>query len=205
MPENLERGTSKRFPDAAFDIIAIASSAGGLKALSSVLSALPGTFQAGIVVVQHIAPRYPSVIASILTRSTSLTVTQACQGDILNAATVYIAPPDQHLLVIEDGSLILSQSEPVHYVRPSADVLFTSVATVFRERAIAVILTGTGMDGTAGALVIKQKGGLVIAQDKDTSEFFGMPEAAIHAGAVDMVLPLDGIAPTLCKLVTSGV
>jgi two-component system chemotaxis response regulator CheB len=173
--------------------------------IRSVLSALPGTFQASVVVVQHIAPKFPSVIASILKRSTPLTVTQARQGDILNPATVYIAPPDQHLLVSEDGSLILSQSEQVHYVRPSADVLFTSVAEVFGERAIAVILTGTGMDGAEGAQVVKQKGGIVIAQNRDTSEFFGMPDAAIHTGAVDMILPLDDIAQTLCKLVTSGV
>ena len=104
------------------------------------------------------------------------------------------SPPNRHLLVNPDGiSLSLSQSELVHFVRPSADLLFESVAASY-DRAIAV-LTGTGSDGTMGVEAIKKMNGTVIAQDRETSEFFGMPSAAIHSGCVDFILPLNEIPP----------
>lgn len=101
----------------------------------------------------------------------------------------------------EDHAISLTQTELVHFVRPSADLLFESVAASSRERAIAVVLTGTGIDGSMGVGAIKKMGGTVIAQDEETSEFFGMPSAAIHTGNVDFVLPLEEIAPALVKLV----
>lgn len=101
----------------------------------------------------------------------------------------------------EDHAISLTQAELVHFVRPSADLLFESVAASSRERAIAVVLTGTGIDGSMGVGAIKKMGGTVIAQDEETSEFFGMPSAAIHTGNVDFVLPLEEIAPALVKLV----
>jgi two-component system chemotaxis response regulator CheB len=131
-----------------------------------------------------------------------LTVKQAKEGDVLCPSTIYIAPPNQHLMVTPSGIVTLSNSELVHFVRPSADVLFKSVADVYGSRAIAVILTGTGVDGSAGIQAIKQMGGMVIAQDESTSEFFGMPNSAISTGSVDLILPLDEIATTLLSLVT---
>jgi two-component system chemotaxis response regulator CheB len=141
-------------------------------------------------------------MADILSRRTSLRVKQAEEGDRLAPATVSIAPPDRHLLVNPDGTLSLSQSELVHFVRPSADLLFESVAASYRRRAIAVVLTGTGSDGAMGVRAIKQMGGTVIVQDEKTAEFFGMPAAAIHTGQVDHILPLDEIAPALLTLLT---
>ena len=185
----------------AFDIVALASSAGGLTALSTVLSALPADFPATMVVVQHLDPRHRSLMADILERRTSLRVKQAAEGDCLEPSTIYIAPPDRHLLVNVDGTLSLSQSELVHFVRPSADLLFESVAASYRDRAIAVVLTGTGSDGVMGVQAIKKMGGTVIAQDEKTAEFFGMPGAAIHTGSVDFVLPLDEIGAALVTLV----
>jgi len=141
-------------------------------------------------------------MADILSRRTSLRVKQAEEGDRLAPGTVAIAPPDRHLLVNPDGTLSLSQSELVHFVRPSADLLFESVAASYRERAIAVVLTGTGSDGAMGVQAIKKMGGRVIVQDERTAEFFGMPTAAIHTGQVDQILPLDEIAPAIITLVT---
>jgi two-component system chemotaxis response regulator CheB len=202
---NAKVGSHMQHPtDAAFDIVAMAASAGGLTALSRVLADLPSHFPAAIVVVQHLDPRHRSLMATILSRRTPLQVKQAEEGEHTVTATVYIAPPNRHLLVNPDGTLSLSQSELVHFVRPSADLLFESVAASYRERAIAVVLTGTGSDGVMGVQAIKKMGGTVIAQDERTAEFFGMPSAAIQSGSVDFVLPLDEIAAALIALVVKG-
>ncbi len=203
-PRNDRQDAPSRFPHAAFDVVALAASAGGLTALGQVLTGLPSDFPATIVVVQHLDPRHRSLMADILSRRTSLQVKQAEEGDHLVSATVYIAPPNRHLLVNPDGSLSLSQSELVHFVRPSADLLFESVAASYKDRAIAVVLTGTGSDGAMGVQAIKKMGGTVIVQDEKTSEFFGMPGAAIQTGSTDFVLPLDEISPALVTLVMKG-
>lgn len=140
-------------------------------------------------------------MAEILSRRTLLRVKQAEEGERLNQATAYIAPPNRHLLVNPDGTLSLSQSELVHFVRPSADLLFESVAASFKDRAIAVVLSGTGSDGSMGVRAIKKLGGTVIAQDERSSEYFGMPGAA--AQHADFVLPLEEIAPALVTLVVA--
>jgi len=184
-----------------FDIVALTASAGGLAALSRVISMLPRDFPAAVVVVQHLDPRHRSLMADILARRTRLPVKEAEHGEHIRPATVYVAPPNSHLLVNSDGTLSLSQSELVHFVRPSADLLFESVAASYKDRAIAVVLTGTGMDGKMGVQAIKKMAGTVIVQDKQTSEFFGMPDAAMQTGCVDFVLPIDEVADALIKLV----
>ena len=184
-----------------FEIVAIAASAGGLTALTKVLSPLPAGFGAAVVVVQHLDPRHRSLLAQILGRRTSLPVREAAEGARLEPGTVYVAPPDRHLLVNSDATVSLSKSELVHFTRPSADLLFESVAHAYGERAIAVVLTGTGSDGSMGILAVKKRGGTVIVQDEATSEFFGMPSAAIRTGMVDFVLALDEIPGALSTLV----
>ena len=191
--------------DAAFDVVALAASAGGLTALSSVLADLPAGFPAGILVVQHLDPRHRSLMADILSRRTHLEVKQAEDGDRLAGGRVYIAPPNRHLLLNGDGSLSLTQTELVHFVRPSADLLFESVAASYKDRSIAVVLSGSGGDGSMGVKAIKKMGGTVLAQDKMTSEFFGMPGAAIDSGNVDFVLPLEEIASALVTLMKGQV
>ncbi len=188
----------------AFDVVAIAASAGGLNAINMVLSQLPSEFPAAIVVVQHLDPRHRSLMAEILARNTTLRVKQAEEGEMMQTGTVYIAPPDQHLLVNSDGTLTLSQSELVHFVRPSADLLFESVAASHKDRSIAVVLTGTGSDGSMGVQAIKKMGGTVICQDVDSAEFTGMPLAAMQSKCVDFSLPLDEIAAALVTLVMKG-
>ena len=188
----------------SFDVIAIASSAGGLKAVSHVLHALPAAFPPSIVVVQHLDPRHRSLMADILSRRTVLPVKEAEEAEKLRPGNVYIAPPNKHLLVNPDATLSLSQSELVHFVRPSADLLFESVAGSFKERAIAVVLSGTGSDGSMGVQAIKKMGGTVLAQDEGSAEFFGMPHAAIQTGCVDFVLSLAEISGALVTLVQTG-
>jgi two-component system chemotaxis response regulator CheB len=177
--------------------VAVAASAGGLKALTAFLSALPADFPVPVVVVQHLHREAPSTLAAILDRRCAIAVREAVDGDRLSAATVYVAARDHHLVVNSDATLSLTTSELVHFVRPSADVLFESAASSYRGRLMAVVLTGAGSDGAAGVLAVKREGGYVLAQDEATSDSFGMPAAAIGTHVVDEVLALDDIAPAV--------
>ncbi|TMD40470.1 MAG: chemotaxis protein CheB [Chloroflexi bacterium] len=190
-------------PPTSFDIIAIAASAGGVIALTEVLAHLPESLGAIIVIVQHVDPRHRSLMPQVIGRQSRMPVVHAEEGALLERAHIYLAPPDRHLLVKRGGTLTLTDTELVNFVRPSADLLFESVAAVYGPRAIAVVLTGSGHDGALGVTAIKQRGGTVVAQDEATSEFFGMPSAAIKTGAVDFVLALDEIAPKLVGLVAA--
>ena len=167
-----------------FDIVALAASAGGLKALTEVLAALPRDFPAALVVVQHLDPRHRSLMADILAGAPRSRSGRPREGDRVGAGHGPASRrPNRHLLVNPDGTLSLSQTELVHFVRPSADLLFESVAASYRERAIAVVLSGTGSDGAMGVKAIKKMGGTVIVQDEETAEFSGMPGAAQQTGA----------------------
>jgi two-component system chemotaxis response regulator CheB len=188
---------------AAFEIVALAASAGGLAALSCVLGGLPAAFPVPVTVVQHLDRRHRSLMAEILGKRTPLEVRQAREGDELRPGWVYIAPPDHHLLVNGDGTLSLSHSELVHFVRPSADLLFESMAAGYGQRSIAVVLTGSGSDGEMGVKAVKDRGGTVIAQSEASAEYFGMPGAAIATKSVDFILDLEEIAPALVTLVMS--
>jgi two-component system chemotaxis response regulator CheB len=188
----------------SFEVVAVAASAGGLNALSQLLAGLPADFPAAVVVVQHLDPRHRSLMADILSRRTLLRVKQADENDKLSPGTVYIAPPNKHLLVNPEGTLSLTQSELVHFVRPSADLLFESVAASFKDRVIGVVLSGSGSDGSMGVKAIKKMGGTVIAQDEATSEFFSMPSAAIQTGCADFILPLGEIPSALVTLIVTG-
>lgn len=170
----------------------------GVNALSDVLSALPADFPAAITVVQHLESQQFSQLIDILSQRTSMIVKQAQQGDSLLSGTVYIAPPHNHLLVNSDNTISLFSSELVHFARPSVDLLFESVAASFKQRAIAVVFTGTDGDGVMGVKAIKTKGGIAIAQQA-TAASSDMP-TAIDNGNIDWVLPLNEIAATLMKL-----
>lgn len=187
------------------DVVAIVGSAGAVRAMAWVLSALPAELEAAVLVVLHLTPQHRSLLADVLGRSSRLPVAQAVDGDLLHTGRVYVAPPDAHLIVAEDGSLRLDQSELVHNVRPSADVLMLSLAQNHRGRCVAVVLSGTGIDGAAGAAAVKRSGGTVLAQDEASSEYFGMPGAAILAGGVDEVLPLGSIADAVVASMRSPV
>src|SRR5215472_6757036 len=188
-------------PSEPYGIVAIAASAGGITALGRVLGGLPKEFPVPVVVVQHLDPRHKTIIAEVLGRRAKLPVVLASDGERADAGMIYVAPPNHHLLVEADGKLVLSSSELVHFLRPSADLLFESVAGAYGPRALACVLTGTGSDGAMGASAIKSRGGTVISEDPDSAEFRGMPDAVISAGAVDFILPLDEITQVICGLV----
>ncbi len=184
-------------------VIGIAASAGGLAALSTLIGALKPDLNAAILILQHLSAAHPSQLADILSRRTRLEVKEAAWHDRLRQGLILTAPPGLHLLLSPAGKVSLSHLAPVNHVRPAADRLFESIAHSFGPRSIAVVLTGTGRDGAKGAQLVKKAGGIVIVQDETTSEFFGMPAAAIQAGLVDRILPLGEIAPAL-EAITAG-
>jgi two-component system chemotaxis response regulator CheB len=193
--------TLSHFPNTAFDVVVMAASLGGIAALSQVLSALPADFPAAILIVQHLSPTAPSHLVELLDSRTALSVHWAEDRNALRPGVVYLAPPNHHVLLSNSGLITLSQSEPVQFARPSANVLFESAALQYGERIIGVVLTGLGRDGARGVQAIKEHGGRILAQDQSTSKAYSMPQAALRTGAVDFVLPLSMIARALITLV----
>jgi two-component system chemotaxis response regulator CheB len=193
-----------RSPDLSSDfaVIAIGASAGGVEALLALVPALPSDLPAAVLVVQHLDPRHQSLLPWLLRRA-SMTVITAAHGDKIAPGTVYIAPPDMHLLVA-NGCIELSHSKLVHFTRPSVDLLFESVAGAYGPRAVGVILTGTGVDGATGMTAIKRMGGRTIVEDPSGAAHGGMPRAAVATGSVDQVLSLERIGDALVSLVTTA-
>lgn len=185
-------------------LVVIAASAGGLKALRIVLSSFEPDLNASFAIVQHRSGSQPHLLGQLLGAVTPLTVRNARAGDEIEVGRILIAPPDKHLLVGADGLFELSDGPKVSFARPSADVLFESAAVVLGSQVIAVVLTGGDGDGSAGIGHVKKHGGLVIAQDRETSQVFGMPRSAAQTGQVDFVLPVDDIGPELVRLITEG-
>lgn len=181
-----------------YDLIAVGASAGGLQALTEMLKPLPVSFP-GIVVVQHLDPSHKSHLAALLERKTAKQVKQAQHGEPILPGLVYIAPPDEHLLV-GPGKIQLAHSQLVHFSRPSIDLLFESVAGMYGSRSIGVILSGSNRDGAVGIRTIKEAGGTTLAQDPSTSDFKTMPQAAISTGCVDFVVAIAGMAAVLKDL-----
>jgi two-component system chemotaxis response regulator CheB len=190
--------------DGGLWVVGLVASTGGLDALGQVLAPLPAGFPAAMVALQHIRPEHPSRLAEILARRTALRVQPARDGDRLRPGLVLVAPPGRHTLVCPDRTIALIDSGQLPPSRPSADLLLTSMALSCRERAVAVVLSGTGHDGTAGAAAVKRMGGLVLAQDQATSREFGMPGSAIAFDEiVDRVLALARIGPALREMVSA--
>lgn len=181
-------------------VVALVASSGGLNALTRVLGALPPTLNAAVLVVQHVQAGRASLLVHILGRRTPLRVMEAADGAELRAGTVYVAPPGRHLRILAGRTLALTDTDPVHFSRPSADVLLGSLASAGAP-VIAVVLTGRGSDGAAGSLLVHRGGGTVLAQDRATSLHFGMPGAAAAAGGVDEALALEDIAPRLVRMI----
>jgi two-component system chemotaxis response regulator CheB len=161
---------------------------------------LPPDFYIPVVIVQHLDPRHKSLMAQIMQRHCKLRVKEAVNDEDIDPYVVYFAPPNKHMLV-HDGKISLTSTAFVHFSRPSVDLLFESVAAIYADHAIGIILSGTGRDGAMGIKAIKEKGGTTIAQDERTSEHWGMPEAAIATGMVDLVLPIQEIAPAIIALI----
>ena len=181
------------------DVVAIGASAGGVTALPVVLSVLPVDYTPAVLVVLHLGPQYRSVLTAVLARRCRLPVRQAASGDIVRGGVVYVAPPAAHL-VLRGEALSLTDAAPVHFVRPSVDVLFESVAAACGPRAVGVVLTGTGVDGAAGLRAIKHAGGRTIVQNPANAAYAGMPSAARATGCADRTLLLNAIGRALVAL-----
>lgn len=183
-------------------IVVVGASAGGLRALETILGAIPTGFPVPIVAVQHRARESTDAFAEVLSRGTTLPVREVEDEDPLRAPGVYIAPPDYHVL-IEPGRLALSVDDPVSFSRPSIDVLFESAADAYGPAVLAVLLTGANADGAKGMARVKQAGGIAIVQDPHTAESPEMPAAAIALAPVDRVLPLVEIGAEIVRMVRS--
>ncbi len=181
-------------------VIAIGISTGGPNALQFLLSQIPADFQSTLVVVQHMPEGFTEMFAKRLDECCALEVHEARSGDLLLAGRVLICPGNRHVMVrrMPRGDMVvLSDGPPVNGHRPSADVLFHSVAQEFGLTAVGVLMTGMGDDGAEGLGAIKSAGGMTIAQSEDTCVVSGMPRAAILKGYANKVIPLDGLGTFL--------
>jgi two-component system, chemotaxis family, protein-glutamate methylesterase/glutaminase len=185
-------------------VVALVSSAGGLDALTRVLSRLPVGFPAAVLALQHHDPLRVSGLELLLDRAGPLPAADARDREALRTARVFVAPSGHHMLIGPEWRLALIGSGVPPPYRPSADLLLTSLAISVGPRAITVVLSGLGHDGAAGVSAVKRFGGTVIASDHASSREFSMPEAAIATGHVDHVLALDEIGAALAQLVGSA-
>jgi two-component system chemotaxis response regulator CheB len=192
-------------PETRYDLVMIGASTGGPAAVSDILRALPVNFPLPILLVIHIAKAFAPALAEWLDGQSPLRVRYAREGELLpqEAGNIIMAPPDVHM-VLSRGRLYLKDGPERHACRPSIDVLFESVACEPGRRPIACLLTGMGKDGALGMLAARRAGAFTIAQDEASSVVFGMPGEAVRLGAVERVLPLKEIAPTLVELVRAA-
>ena len=182
-----------------YQAVVMGASAGALHALSTILPQLDEDFSLPVMIVVHMPPDRKSILAEILQAKCKLPIKEAEDKEPIEAGVIYIAPPDYHLLVEEDGHLSLSTEEPVLFSRPSIDVLFETAADSYRDELIGIVLTGANEDGAAGMKYIADCGGTVVVQSPAFAEFSIMPQAALDACSAAEVLSLDEITNFLRK------
>ena len=182
------------------DAVVIGASAGGVEALLALLPALPAGLRAAVFVVLHLPRERPSLLVDIFAPRCAVPVREAQDKEPVAPGTVYFAPPDYHLLLDAGPALALSVDEPVHYSRPSIDVLFQSAADVYGTRLLGLVLTGGNQDGAQGLASVRLAGGLAAVQDPADAQMPLMPESALAAGPVDHLLPLARLASLLATL-----
>jgi len=180
-------------------IVAIAASTGGPGALYQVLREIPADFPVPMLIVQHIARGFGQGMVDWLRGATRLQVETAQTGDTPQVGRILVSPDDSHLGIGADGRVLLRPQAHARELCPSADILFESVARVFGQKALGVIMTGMGRDGVEGLKRLKAAGGRVLAQDERSCVVFGMPKEAITAGVVDQVVSLDQMATTITE------
>lgn len=184
-----------------FSIVAIASSTGGPGALSKILSKLREDFSAGIVIAQHLSEGFIEGLANWLDREARIKVKEAEDGETVKPGVALISPTSHHMKIEPGGRIKLIDSSEMLGIKPSGDILLSSVAGTYGPKAIGIILTGMGSDGAQGLKEIQEKGGLTIAQDELSCVVFGMPKVAIEIGAAERVVPLDLIGGEIMNLV----
>ncbi len=199
-PEESEQRAVRRPPPTAHRLVAIGASAGGPTALATILAALPAHFPAAVIIVQHLDQQFaPGLTAWFATR-TKLPVRVAQPGDRVAPGTIYLAGRDQHLILANPTQLDYTPQPGDTPHRPSIDVFFHSIARQWPGQVTGVLLTGMGRDGAAGLRTLRQAGHHTIAQDKNTSAVYGMPQAAAALDAAKEILPLHKIGPRLTKI-----
>jgi two-component system chemotaxis response regulator CheB len=183
-----------------YDAIAIGASTGGVDALGELLPALPASLTAAVMIVMHIPPQRDSLLPQIFREHCALPVHEADPREPIRPGHVYFAPPDYHLLVEADRTWAISRDAPVHYSRPSIDVMFETAAWCYGSRLLGILLTGANEDGARGMRAILDAGGETWAQSPDTALARVMPQSAIAAGGAEHVLSLSQMARRLQKL-----
>ena len=183
-------------------VVGVGASAGGLDACRKLLDAMPVPNGMAFILVQHLEPNHDSLLVELLASHTGMTVRQASDGMLIEADHLYVIPPGRYL-ACSKGALRLTEPLERHGARMPFDFLLQSLSLEYGARAVSLVLSGTGSDGSAGAVAVKAKGGLVIAQEPSEAGFDGMPKSAIASGAVDHILPLAQI-PAHLKSHTSG-
>ncbi|MFH1562128.1 MAG: chemotaxis response regulator protein-glutamate methylesterase [Nitrospirota bacterium] len=183
-----------------FKIIAIASSTGGPKTVRKILAKLPKDFSIPIVIVQHISPGFTKGLVDWWNNECAIEIKEGKDGEKLCKGTVYVAPSYVNMTVTKDEKIKLEDTPPVGGHKPSGNVLLSSVAKVYGQSAIGIILTGMGDDGAIGIKAIREAGGFTIAEDEASCAIFGMPKVAIEMGVIDKVLPLDAIPDEIIRI-----
>jgi two-component system, chemotaxis family, protein-glutamate methylesterase/glutaminase len=186
--------------DRKYEGIVIGTSAGGFHALTIILQDIPPDYALPIIVVQHRAKNSYELLEHVLQIKCRIRIQQAEEKEKVRGSTVYVAPPDYHLLIESDRTLSLSSDEPVRFSRPSIDVLFESAATAFGDKLIGIILSGANDDGARGITAIGKKGGLTIAQDPQEAAYPAMVQAAIRTKWVNHIWPLSNIRNFLLNI-----
>jgi len=181
-------------------VVVIGSSTGGPRALAEVMSRIPADAPIGILIVQHMPPGFTASLAKRLDQISAFAISEAQEGDLITAGKAFVAPGDFHMRIRTSGNIYLSQNAPVNNVRPSVDVTLTDAARTYGSKVICVILTGMGTDGTVGGTIVKENGGVTIAQLGSTCTVNGMPSSLINAGQADRVAPLEQIAAEIISL-----
>lgn len=176
-----------------YEAIVIGTSAGGLGALTLLLEQLPADYPLPLIVVQHRSKDERALLEEVLQPKCTIRIRQAEEKEIILPGNVYFAPADYHLLIEKDRTFSLNCEPPVHYSRPSIDVLFESAADAYGPQLVGILLTGANKDGAAGIEMIRKQGGLTIAQDPETALYPYMPKAAIDTGKVQKILSLENI------------
>jgi two-component system chemotaxis response regulator CheB len=187
-------------PARAFEMVAIGASAGGIDVLNGLLAALPGDFPAAVMVVVHLPADPLSYLVQTFSHRSTLPVLEPDAGERILASRVYVAPPGYHLLVEDDRTVALSTEAAVRFSRPSIDVMFESAAWVYRERLLALLLSGANEDGVRGLATVRALGGVAWVQAPDTASSPEMPRAAIERGVADEILTPSTMARRLARL-----
>jgi two-component system chemotaxis response regulator CheB len=180
--------------------IAIGASAGGIEALTALLPALSDALPLPVFIVQHLSRERPSLLVGVFESCCRLSVCEATDNAPVEPGTVYFAPPDYHLLIDTGPRIALSVDPPVHYSRPSIDVLFESAIDQYGSLLLAILLTGANQDGAAGIRAVRDGGGITVVQDPASAQVPTMPAAALASCDPDLVLDLAGIAAVLAAL-----